>query len=348
MSRLEGRYRRLLGVLPGWYRAEREDEMLGTFMADRDDELDLEYGWPGWGEAWALAVLGVRTRLAARGGPPRAVMVGDAVRLVALFGLVAYAALAVVGVVRAWLYGMSGVTIVHGWSIDGWPLGGWLVPIGTAVVAVGAVVALCVGRAGLAKLLAVAGLGYGLVELALSDAPSLLPGALVQVPLWITVGCLLAGFHGEAPAPGRSWLWALAGAIVVLVTWTVLLVPATLARWAVPEFGDPALAPTPDWTVHALLALDPTVAPALAVTVAGVVLLVWARHATTWALALAVAAAAVLPERLALLDSQGQAGIRDVVYPASLVVVGALAVIGAGLAVLAARGVRRLPEAIGS
>ena len=47
ISQLEHRYRSLLRVLPRWYRAEREEEMVGTFMADRDDDLrDRAHGRP--------------------------------------------------------------------------------------------------------------------------------------------------------------------------------------------------------------------------------------------------------------------------------------------------------------
>ena len=46
MSNLERRYRRLLKVLPGWYRRDREEEMVSIFLAERTDELDLEHSWP--------------------------------------------------------------------------------------------------------------------------------------------------------------------------------------------------------------------------------------------------------------------------------------------------------------
>ena len=90
MTRLERRYRLLLRVLPRWYRHEREEEMVATYLAarhhaDPDDEaLDLEYGWPGWPEARATAALAVRTRLAATAAPPRVLLLGRTVRLVVL------------------------------------------------------------------------------------------------------------------------------------------------------------------------------------------------------------------------------------------------------------------------
>ncbi|NUT46572.1 MAG: hypothetical protein HOV94_04515, partial [Saccharothrix sp.] len=59
-SNLERRYRALLRILPAWYRAGREEEMVGIFLADRTDDLDLEHGWPGWGETGATLALAVR------------------------------------------------------------------------------------------------------------------------------------------------------------------------------------------------------------------------------------------------------------------------------------------------
>jgi hypothetical protein len=46
VSNLENRYRRLSRVLPAWYRAEREEEMVGLFMAGREDDLDQEHDRP--------------------------------------------------------------------------------------------------------------------------------------------------------------------------------------------------------------------------------------------------------------------------------------------------------------
>ncbi|MFD1151834.1 hypothetical protein, partial [Saccharothrix hoggarensis] len=91
-SNLERRYRALLGVLPAWYRREREEEMVGIFLAGRGDDLDLEHGWPGWGEAWATWALAVRVRFAA---DRRA---GDVMRLIALAGLLGH----VVVVAQGW------------------------------------------------------------------------------------------------------------------------------------------------------------------------------------------------------------------------------------------------------
>lgn len=340
MSRLEDRYRRLLGVLPAWYRERREDEMVGTFLADRDDELDLEYGWPGWGEAWAVAVLAVRTRLAAPGGPPRAVAIGDAVRLVALLGLVAHAAGSLTTLARSWLMGRAGIPGLPDTAVAA----GWVRPLAVAAVAVAALAALVLGRPMTAKVLAVAGLGYALIVLGwrlYEGVPW--SSALVDLPLLVATGCLLVGFHGEAPAPGRGWLRALLGAAVVMVSWTALVVPPLLDGWAAGEALRP---PVFDSWERFLLGVDPLVAPPLAVIVAGVVLVV--RANATWAVAFAVSAFVLLPGHLAYLGAvsltEARLGGFAVQYVVMLGLAIGLTVVGVVLAVLATRGVRRLPS----
>jgi hypothetical protein len=45
--------------------------MVDAFLADRDDEFWMEYGWPGWAGTWAVLVLAVPTRLASSAAPAR-------------------------------------------------------------------------------------------------------------------------------------------------------------------------------------------------------------------------------------------------------------------------------------
>src|SRR5262245_51027711 len=97
-SPLEERYRRLLRVLPRWYRAHREDEMVTTFMAGRRDPDDRDLGWPGWPETRAVLALALSTRVAARHGSPRAMALGRILRLTALLGLVGLVPNAIAGV----------------------------------------------------------------------------------------------------------------------------------------------------------------------------------------------------------------------------------------------------------
>jgi len=119
---LETRYRRLLRILPADYRAVWEDEMVATYLQSlaTDDEETTEYraefGWPAWSEVLSVAGLAVRLRVpghdGATGAGPRQRAFGDAVRIVALLGLLTHAALATVALaVQLWLAGrVPGVT----------------------------------------------------------------------------------------------------------------------------------------------------------------------------------------------------------------------------------------------
>jgi hypothetical protein len=214
VSNLENRYRGLLRVLPAWYRAEREEEMVGLFLADRTDELDLEHGWPGWGETGATLALAVRTRLGALGAPARAVAVGDVVRLIALIGVLVQGAYATQGL----------LSLLPARA----PEGGGLVAAGLVTSPVALVpdaalllasVAVVVGFRGVAKalfgLLSVSWVAHLVEPVGHEPAQHLLPTLLWQVPLWLTTLALIAGFHRDAPAPAsRRWRWALAGTVL--------------------------------------------------------------------------------------------------------------------------------------
>ncbi|MFI9813369.1 hypothetical protein [Saccharothrix variisporea] len=181
-SSLERRYRRLLRVLPAWYRAGREEEMVGIFLADRADtaasgELDLEHGWPGWGEVWATLDLAVRVRF---GVARRA---GVVVRLVALAGLLGQVVLVGQGLGSLVRFGGA-----WGWWFD-------------ALVAV-AVVGVAVRQWGAVK--AAAGV---LAVQAVVFAQG--PWALVPVGLsCVTTVAVVVGWHREAPPVPRARWWA--------------------------------------------------------------------------------------------------------------------------------------------
>src|SRR5262245_54722894 len=118
-SRLERPYRAVLRLLPTSYRAAWEEDMLATYLASvhTDDPEDAEYaaefGRPGWAEVASVLVLAVRLRLpglrARVGGPgarPGGVVMGEALRLVALVGLVNGTASFVSGLaVHLWVVG---------------------------------------------------------------------------------------------------------------------------------------------------------------------------------------------------------------------------------------------------
>lgn len=207
MSNLERRYRRLLRVLPKWYRQDREEEMVGIFLADRTDDLDLEHSWPGWGETAAVLGLAVRTHLAAGAAltsvPGRVVWRGEIVRALGMIGLllgVFYAGSAVVSLALA--YGSSE-------SVPGIPW--WrLLELGPVV----AFAALLSGRRTLAKIAAAT--PVLLTAISLTQSEYLLVWGLFQLPSVVTFACLCLGFHRDAPTPpaGRLAWWG-GGAFVL-------------------------------------------------------------------------------------------------------------------------------------
>ncbi len=111
-SRLEERYRGLLRILPSGYRAVWEEEMVGAFLdsvATGDPETDeyrADFGRPGWSEVASVVTLAIRLRTGAAGTTPRYLAWGQAVRLVALVGLLVQAAwgLVIIGL-GLWLAG---------------------------------------------------------------------------------------------------------------------------------------------------------------------------------------------------------------------------------------------------
>ncbi|MGW6442544.1 hypothetical protein [Lentzea sp. NPDC055074] len=199
MRNLERRYRTLLKVLPQWYRRDREEEMVGIFLAERDDDLDLEHSWPGWGETGAVLALAVRTHLAAGAAfpsvPVKVAWRGEIVRALGMLGLLLglfYATAAVVDVV---LRSGSEYPAVFPW---------WRVLELGPFVAFGALLG---GRRTLAKVAAAGPVVVAVVSMSLPHNPLL--WGLFQLPSFVTLVCLCLGFHREAPTPpaGRLLWW---------------------------------------------------------------------------------------------------------------------------------------------
>ncbi len=208
-SNLERRYRALLRVLPAWYRSEREEEMVGIFLADRTDDLDLEHGWPGWAETGATLALAVRVRLGARRPA------GTALRVLALTGLLGQLVMAA----QSWtVIARSDFTIQpQDWWYD--------------VAAVVAFAALVAGRRAVGRVAA------GLLGLASSawvvwvvsaGFPSWLT-LLWHAPTLVTAAAAVAGFHREAPPVPRLW-WTIAPVGLVAGVASVVFAP-WLSPW---------------------------------------------------------------------------------------------------------------------
>ncbi|BFU44766.1 hypothetical protein [Krasilnikovia sp. MM14-A1004] len=107
-SLLEERYRMVLRLLPADYREAWGEDMVASFMqaayaAAPDDPEGVEISRPSIAEAASIAALAVRVRLGGAGAAPRPFSWGEAVRRVALIGLLAHAIGALSGVILvAW------------------------------------------------------------------------------------------------------------------------------------------------------------------------------------------------------------------------------------------------------
>jgi len=223
MSLLEERYRFVLRLLPASYRATREEEMVDAFLegAGGPDQDDAR---PRWSEVASVAALAVRVRLGGPGATPRHVAWGEAVRQVAVLGLFFHAMLGTLAFADA-LRGSQAL----GPTFAGPSPRDLLLSAG-GLLWLAAFVLTSRGRLAAAKVLAVA---------AVAATPLPILDAAFHVPLYAApLAALLAGFHRDAPAPRRPWLFAvspaLAGFALYLASTTGPPVVAWIAAWADP------------------------------------------------------------------------------------------------------------------
>ncbi|MGJ7907058.1 hypothetical protein ACOQFL_11305 [Actinopolyspora sp. H202] len=252
MTRLEQRYRHLLRLLPSWYRADREEEMVDVFLladaarhsggADEeqddwgggdgwDEDLRGEYGWPDWREFLAVAGLAVRTRFGGIGAPSAARNRGDTVRTIALLGLLVRAVLALVSVGSLVHVQLRGGAAFADPTTLMFPLGGYVfLSLLPGLLWVPAYLSLVLGKRRTGMLFAGAALLPSLLSAIRPDnsPATALTSVLMGVGSWLPVACVFLGFHRDAPEPSRKpWLFALPGAVLATLVFMLLgwLVP---------------------------------------------------------------------------------------------------------------------------
>src|SRR5580693_2156667 len=97
---LERRYRQVLRLLPSYYRAQWEQDMIGALLdgwmtGDPEaDEYTSRVAWLSWAEVTSVAGLAVRLYLGGAGAPRRYFAWGQAVRRAVLAVLLVHAVLA--------------------------------------------------------------------------------------------------------------------------------------------------------------------------------------------------------------------------------------------------------------
>jgi hypothetical protein len=246
---LEQRYRRVLRVLPGYYRDQWEEDMVAAFLDSwhtgdpDDDEFALEFCKPTRDEVASVAGLAARLYLGGAATPRRYFAWGQAVRNAVLAMLLVHALLGLEVLVRtAWsrrLFGLPAppASLMTA-SPDGlWPSAYDLVNVAWVVI----FVTLALGYYRTARVLAALAILPGLAALLQAQLTGIMPAPFGPWAWWVLFDLALvvamAAFHQDAPPPARlPWLLALpAGYLLVYVP--VLALEATGNVAWLPDFS---------------------------------------------------------------------------------------------------------------
>ncbi|MGW2645781.1 hypothetical protein ACWC2T_12865 [Streptomyces sp. NPDC001393] len=209
---LEARYRTVLRLLPAYYRREREEEMVETYLEDLDRDTQ-DQSRPTLGEVASIAALAVRSRLGAAGAPRRYVLLGSGARLFALAAVLLLAASAIVEPVLqlTWWFTRGGAErrlfladfTDHGLLAATVAVARWILPLGWTV----AFFALLYDRRRLARigaLVAAVPTLWPLVRSLTGATVIAEPAFVVTLALlaWLPALALCAAHHRDAP-PAR-------------------------------------------------------------------------------------------------------------------------------------------------
>jgi hypothetical protein len=244
---LERRYRRVLRLLPGWYRQQWEQDMVAAFLDSwltgdpETDECVLEFCKPGWAETASVARLAVRLHLGGVGTPRRYAW-GQAIRRAVLAVVLVHAVLA------------ANVLVFLMWSrrLVGWlpaPPGSLVVPptgvwasvyclVGVTWMAV--FVTLALGHHRTARVLAALAIVPGLVALLQAHLTGIMPAPFGQWDFWVLADLVpvlaMAAFYRDAPlATPRRWLLALPAGYVLVYGPLLALQTTGNSAW-LPDF----------------------------------------------------------------------------------------------------------------
>lgn len=293
-SRLEGRYRRVLRLLPASYRQAWEEEMVATFLEtmESDDPEQTsylaDYGRPSWSEVASVVRLAVRLRVGTAGAP-RYLAWGAALRIVALVGLLVHASTGAWTGIGFQLWRSGRIPLLPAppaeWADTATPMTAWDVVMHvTGLVWLGAFLLLLFGHWTAARALAWLGLAVSMVDTIASTVDvrrlTIDPFALTRwTHLLVSIVLVLAliAFHPDAPAPRRRpWLVALPVAAGLTIA-AQLVIPASAWAFA-------------DWSTMCVTAFVGAALVHLAVPAR--------RRVVDWTHALALLGGAVLVQRL--------------------------------------------------
>jgi hypothetical protein len=219
---LERRYRRVLRLLPAWYRKQWEQDMVAAFLdswltgdPEADEYISISAG-PSWAEVASVARLAVRLHL---GGArtPRRYAWGQAIRRAVLAVLLVHAVLAVDELVfLVWSRRLVGwLPAMPASLVTAAPGGVWDTVYYLACLAwIAIFVTLALGHYRAARVLATLAIVPNLVALLEAQRTGILPAPFGPWIFWVLVDLApvlaMTAFHRDAPpaAPMR-WLLAL-------------------------------------------------------------------------------------------------------------------------------------------
>ena len=246
---LEQRYRRVLRLLPGYYRDQWEEDMVAAFLDSwltGDPEVDgavLKFCRPSLGEVASVAGLAARLYLGGAVTPRRYFAWGQAVRRAVLAVLLVHAMLGLNVLVRtAWsrrLFGLPAPPASLAVFSPGgvWPAVFHVVNIAWIVI----FVTLALGHYRTARVLAVLAIVPGLATLLQAQLTGIMPAPFGPWAWWVLFGLVpvlaMAAFHTGAP-PAARWPWLLAlpaGYLLIIVPLLVAQATGNVA-W-VPDFS---------------------------------------------------------------------------------------------------------------
>jgi hypothetical protein len=245
---LERRYRRVLRLLPGWYREQWEEDMVaalldGWLTGDPEaDEYISKAARPEWAEVASVAGLAARLYLGGASAPRRNFAWGQAVRRAVLAVMLVHAILAVdLLVLTAWnrrLFGLPAppASLVSALPGGAWPMAYYVVNVAWVVI----FVALALGHYRAARVLAALAIVPGLVALLQAQLTGIVPAPFGSWAFWGLVNLVpvlaLTAFHRDAP-PAARWPWLLAvPANYLLVVVPLLVLQATGNSAWLPDF----------------------------------------------------------------------------------------------------------------
>jgi len=246
---LERRYRRVLRLLPGWYREQWEQDMVAAFLDSwltgdpAADEYITKAARPSWAEVASVVGLAIRLYLGGAATPRRYFAWGQAARNAVLTMMLVHAVLGLDVFVRlTWTHRLFGWLPAAPATIRAIPPGGiW----GTAEYAVDcawimAFVVLILRYYRIAQVITVLAIVPGLVELLQAQLTGK-PVALLETwTFWVLLDLVpvlaMAAFHQDAPPTARR-PWLLALPATYLLVYVPLLALQATGHWAwVPDF----------------------------------------------------------------------------------------------------------------